>query len=228
VTHHSSQASSIDLSPVSFHELCEHTRDVFNLIAQRAFKTFENRGCVHGNNRQVWLLAESEPLTPVTFHISESAERITARAQVPEFNRQEIKVSLEPRRLSISAKSDSCEDHPSTKHNQPPGRGQIIFKVIDLPAEVDLSKVKATLNDGTLKIMMPKAAPAEGIHVETGLGLPVEDSSTRKNDGIEGAGARRLSGMPPNQPPTRNRHRRGNSVGRIEKQRFKNVMNNAS
>ncbi len=228
MTHHSSQASSIDLSPVSFHELCEHTRDVFNLIAQRAFEIFENRGCVHGNNRQDWLLAEAETLTPVTFHISESGDRITARAEVPGFNRQEIKVSFEPRRLSFSAKSDTCEDHPSRKRNQSPGREQMIFSVIGLPAEVDFSKVKATLNDGTLKIMMPKAAPAKSIHVETGLGLPAEDSSTRENDGIEGAGPRRLSGMPPNQPPKRNRHRRGNSVGRIEKQRFKNVMNNAS
>ncbi len=190
MTHHSSHASnSTDLNLVSVHELFEHTQDVFNLIAQRAFEIFENRGCVHGNDREDWFLAESELLTPVKFHISESGERITARAELPGFNRQEIKLSLEPRRLSISGKSEPHEDHQSRKHVQSLGHKQMIFRVIDLAAEVDLSKVKATLNDGTLEIVMPKADPAKSVRVETKSELPVEDeSAVRKNGGIEAAG----------------------------------------
>jgi len=42
----------------------EHTQDVFNLIARRAFEIFESRGHVHGNDREDWFLAESELLTP--------------------------------------------------------------------------------------------------------------------------------------------------------------------
>jgi len=45
MTHHSSLESSIkintDLNLVSVHELFEHTQDVFNLIARRAFEMFE-------------------------------------------------------------------------------------------------------------------------------------------------------------------------------------------
>jgi len=189
MTHHSSHASnSTDLNLVSVHELFEHTQDVFNLIAQRAFEIFENRGCAHGNDREDWFLAESELLTPVKFHISESGERITARAELPGFNRQEIKVSLEPRRLSISGKSEPHEDHQSRKHVQSLAHKHMIFRVIDLPAEVDLSKVKATLNDGTLEIVMPKADPAKSVRIETRLTLSAEDSSVRKNDGIEATG----------------------------------------
>lgn len=40
-----------DLNLVSFHELCEHSQDVFNLIARRAFEIFESRGYVHGNDQ---------------------------------------------------------------------------------------------------------------------------------------------------------------------------------
>lgn len=64
----------------------------------------------------------------------------------------------------------------------------MIFRVVDLPAEVDLSKVKATLNGDTLEVVMPKANPAS-VRVETKSGLPVEDeSAVRKNGGIEAAG----------------------------------------
>jgi len=52
MTHRSSLESSIqsstDLNLVSVHELFEHTQDVFNLIARRAFEIFESRGNVHG------------------------------------------------------------------------------------------------------------------------------------------------------------------------------------
>jgi HSP20 family protein len=179
MTHHSSNApSSTDLNLVSVHELFEHTQDVFNLIARRAFEIFEGRGCAHGNDREDWFLAESELLTPVKFHISESGEQLTARAEVPEFNRQENKVSLEPHRLIISGKAETSEDHQSRKHTQSRGRERMIFRAIDLPAEVDLSKVKATLNDGTLEVMMPKADPAKSVRVETKLVLLAEDESS--------------------------------------------------
>ena len=43
---------------------------------------------------------------------------------------------------------------------------------IDLPAEVDLSKAKATFSDGRLEVTMPKAAPAKSVRVETKIESP--------------------------------------------------------
>jgi HSP20 family protein len=201
MTHQTSQAPSIkistDLNLVSVHELFEHTQDVFNLIARRAFEIFEARGRVYGNDREDWLLAESELLAPVKFHLSESGEHLTARADVPGFNRQEIKVSLEPRRLSISGKAEPREDHHSGKHTHSLRHEQLMFRVIDLPCEVDLSKTKATFNDGTLEVVMPKMAPAKSIRVETTPGLPAEDNTSGlETGGIEAAVA------PPGVPGT--------------------------
>jgi HSP20 family protein len=178
MTHRSSPESSIEISAdvnlVSMHELFEHTQDVFNLIAKRAYDIFENRGHVHGNDREDWFLAESELLTAVKFHLSESGERLTARAEVPGFHRQEIKVSLEPLRLSISGKTEPLENYKSEKHPHSHRRAQLMFHVIDLPCEVDLSKAKASFNDGRLEVVMPKAAPARSVRVETQPGFSAE------------------------------------------------------
>jgi len=38
-----------------------------------------------------------------------------------------------------------------------------MFRVIDLPCEVDLSKAKASFNDGRLKVVIPRAAPAKSV-----------------------------------------------------------------
>jgi HSP20 family protein len=166
MTHHT------DLNLVSVHELVEHTQDVFNLIARRAFEIFESRGYVHGNDQEDWFLAESELLTPVKFHLAVSGEQLTARAEVPGFSTQEIKVSVEPRRLSISGKTEPREKRKSGKHSHSLSPAQLMFRVIDLPAEVDLSKVRATLSDGTLEVAMPRAAPVKSIRVDTELALP--------------------------------------------------------
>ncbi len=194
MTHRSSLESSIKSSPdlnlVSVHELFEHTQDVFNLIARRAFEIFESRGHVHGNDREDWFLAESELLTPVKFHLSESGERLTARAEVPGFHKQEIKVSLEPRRLSISGRTEPLENQKSEKHPHSHRHAQLMFRVIDLPCEVDLSKAKASFNDGRLKVVIPRAAPAKSVRVETKAGLSGEGgTAVHEAGGIEAAGS---------------------------------------
>jgi HSP20 family protein len=203
MTHHSSHSSiSTDLNLVSVHELFEHTQDVSNLIGRRAFEIFEGRGHAHGNDREDWFLAESELLTPVKFHISESGDQITARAELPGFNRQQIKVSVEPHRLSISGKAEPCEDHHSGKHADSVRHAQMMFRVIDLPAEIDLSKAKAAFNDGTLEVVLPKAVPVKSVRVETKLGLPAEAAtSVHDPGGIE----------PASNPPVVTRANEGNA-----------------
>lgn len=182
VTEHSSAVASIkistDLNLVSVHELFDHTQDVFNLIARRAFEIFESRGDVHGNDQQDWFLAESELLTPVRFHISESGEQLTARAEIPEFNDEDIKVSLEPRRLSISGMAEPHTVHQFGKHDHLLRYPRLMFRVINLPCEVDPSKGQAIFNDGRLEIVMPKARPAKNISEETRPGLSSEGSSS--------------------------------------------------
>lgn len=168
MTDHSAHESiSTDLNRISLHELFEHTQDVFHMISQRSFEIFEARGHANGNDREDWFLAEHELLTPVKFHISESGDQFIARAEIPGFNSQEIKVSIEPHRLTISGKAEPREDHPSRKHSNSTQHARLILRVIDLPAEVDLSKAKATFSDGRLEVTMPKAAPAKSVRVET-------------------------------------------------------------
>lgn len=178
MTHHSSHTSTGTDLNISVHELSEHTQDVFQLIARRSFEIFEARGQVNGNDREDWFLAEHELLTPVKFHISESGDQLIARAEVPGFNSQEIKVSIEPHRLTISGKAEPREDHPSGKHSHSTRHALLILRVIDLPAEVDLSKAKANFSDGRLEVTMPKAAPAKSVRVETKIEPPTARSET--------------------------------------------------
>jgi HSP20 family molecular chaperone IbpA len=46
-----------------------------------------------------------------------------------------------------------------------------MFRVIDLPTEIDLSEARATVSNGTLEVVMPKAAPAKSLRDETKLAM---------------------------------------------------------
>jgi HSP20 family protein len=176
MTHHSSVAPSrkigAEFNLTSANELSQHTQDIFDLIARRAFEIFEGRGCAHGNDREDWLLAESELLKPVEVNISQSSEQVTASVEVPGFSRQEIRVSVEPRRLIISGKAESREDHGAGKQIHSLKHEHLMFRIVDLPTEVDPSKAKATFNDGMLEVLMPKeATPAKSVRAETRIAL---------------------------------------------------------
>ena len=55
MTQHSSFAPTVeagtDLKLVAADEVFEHTQNVSNLIARRAYEIFESRGGAHGNDR---------------------------------------------------------------------------------------------------------------------------------------------------------------------------------
>lgn len=164
--------NSTDLNLVSPNELSKLSQDVVDSIARRAYEHFESRGRSSGNDWADWFLAESELLKPVKLHVVESSDHLIAHAEVPGFGSHEIKVSIEPRCLRICAKKETREDRNageaimhSLGHSL--RRTEQIFHVVELTAEVDPSKANATFKDGTLKVVMPKAASAGSVRAQT-------------------------------------------------------------
>ena len=158
------EAAPMKLLPGS--DLLDRIQDLSNSIARRAFEIFEDRGRAFGHDLEDWLRAESEFLHPMHLDIAESDDAVTVRAEVPGFSAKELEVGVEPHRLTISGKREASEDRTSKKTIYSEQCSNQIFRAIDLPAEVDSSKVTATLKDGVLELSMPKAAKAQKVRVE--------------------------------------------------------------
>ena len=93
-----------------------------------------------------WFRAEAELLHPTHMSISETDGEITVKTEVPGFNPEELKVSLEPRRLTISGKRGPSEEYGEKEKTVYQERCcSELFRVLELPAEVDASKTTATL-----------------------------------------------------------------------------------
>lgn len=147
-------------------DVFDRIQQTYESIARRAFEIFESNGRWLGHELEDWLRAESELLRPVHLEIAETDENLTVRAEVPGFSTNEIKIDVEPRRLTITGKHEAKEETKKGKTVYSERSANEILRVVALPAEVDSSKVHATLKDGILNIEMPKAIHAKTVRVE--------------------------------------------------------------
>lgn len=153
------EAAPVNLLPTS--ELGDRIQDLFNSTARRAFEIFDGRGRADGHDLEDWFRAESELLHPLHLDVEESDNALTVHAEVPGFSAKELEVGVEPHRLTITGKRETSEEGTSKKTIYREQCSNQIFRAINLPAEVDSSKVTATLKDGVLKLSMPKAAKTQ-------------------------------------------------------------------
>jgi len=141
-------------------------QQVFDSIEKRAFEIFDNNGRWFGRDLSDWLQAESEILHPLHLEIAEAEEALTVRAEVPGFTAKELDIRVEGNRLTIAGKHESKEESTKGKTIYSERCAKEIFRSVDLPSDVDGSKVNATLKDGVLNIDLPKAPHAKSVRIE--------------------------------------------------------------
>jgi HSP20 family protein len=143
----------------------QRMRDVYDTLARRAYELFDGRGRQDGHDLEDWFRAESELLSPMPLEVDEANDELIVRADVPGFRDKEIEVRVEPRRLIISGKREQVRDEKKRKTVYSERRSDEVFRTLELSEEIDPDKVKATLQDGTLEISLPKARPARKVPV---------------------------------------------------------------
>jgi HSP20 family molecular chaperone IbpA len=120
------------------------------LIAQRAYEMFESRGSLHGSDREDWFGAEHEVLHPLAIEreLTDTSLRLTA--QVPGFDAKDLEVAVGQRRAVI------CGVHSDSNRQGDAGRkDRKVMRIVELPFDVDPVLSRATLNRGTLEIVLP-------------------------------------------------------------------------
>ena len=147
-------------------DFSRRSEEIYHSIARRAFEIFESSGRVSGRNHEDWLKAEAELLHPVHLDIAESDEAVTVRAEVPGFSAKDVEIRLEPHRLAITGKRETNEERRTEKTLYSERCVDELFRVIDLPAEVNPEKTTATLKDGILQLAMPKTTAARNVKTQ--------------------------------------------------------------
>lgn len=154
------------VKPVKFQSLADNVNAILNAISCRAYEIFQGKGYAPGSDLEDWFQAERELLHPVQIQMSESDDAFEIRAEVPGFSDKDLQISVEPQRLVISGKRESTKDEKKGTAVYSEIYSDQIMRVVDLPADIDTSKVVATLKNGVLDVQLPKAAKAPAVKVE--------------------------------------------------------------
>jgi len=154
-----SDPPATSLSPRNAEDLHWEMQEVQLAITRRAYELFEARGHEHGHDWEDWFRAESELLRPVSVAVSESEDRISVRANVLGFGENELRVGIEPRRITILGKKEiSATESEGGQVEYIDWYPDQILQLIDLTTEVIPESSMVELQAGLLKFELPKAA----------------------------------------------------------------------
>jgi HSP20 family protein len=140
-------------------------REIHSRIAGRAYELYEGRGFARGLDAEDWLLAESEILQNVPAEITETETQLTIRAGVPGFTENELEVRVVPRSVCITGKKQAVSERMEEKSAGSERRAKQIFRVLDLPCEVDPSRVVASAGRGVLEVKLVKVGSRKVVPV---------------------------------------------------------------
>jgi len=124
-------------------------------VTRRAYELFESRNREHGHDWEDWFQAESELLRPVSTAVSESPNRFSIRVNVFGLGANELKVSIEPRRIAILGRKEISGVPGTPPTDFYPDQ---ILRMIDITSEVDPAGAVVELQNGILKFELPKVA----------------------------------------------------------------------
>lgn len=93
-------------------------------------------------------------------NVWEDADRLYAEAELPGLSLNDVEIFVVGDELTLKGHRPTDSDKDATYHRRERGTGDF-SRVLTLPVEVDAEKVEATLRDGVLTIVMPKAEAAK-------------------------------------------------------------------
>jgi HSP20 family molecular chaperone IbpA len=146
--------------------LWERMNTLQNEIARRAFQLFERNGFRMGEDLENWVRAESDLLHPIQVELAEAENELVLRAELPGFTEKDVEVKTEADRVYITGKQEEKKEEKKEKTLYSELRSREVFRSLQLPAQIDPDKAKATISNGVLELRMPK--------VETQKKVPVK------------------------------------------------------
>jgi HSP20 family protein len=148
---------------VEAQKLFDRLKAFTQMIERRAYHFFEERGQEPGDDLADWFRAETELMRPVAIDLREDAKSIFIRAEVPGFEAEEIKVSVDPQYVVLCGETANTEEGKTDDGER---LVQQFYRTIGLPNAIEPDKTTAVLKNGVLELTLIKAAPTESVNVD--------------------------------------------------------------
>ncbi len=125
---------------------------VHHQIAQLAFEIFCESGRTEGHALRDWCKAEAQLLEPVTVELEQSKPEVIVHARLRGFAAGDVELSADSRHLFIAAEHTAVRSKPGREA----GRPNRVFRIVELPFEIDSRAGTAFLSKEGLDVVLPR------------------------------------------------------------------------
>lgn len=122
-------------------------------VARHAFL---EAACALGHEVESWRRAKSELVRPLCHGQMIRDDDIWVETNTGEFGEGTLEILVSPRHITICGKPRSSRIGEMTEGKDSRGKNEIVFRILELPADVEPSAVTAKLNGPMLEIRFPK------------------------------------------------------------------------
>jgi HSP20 family protein len=143
--------------------------DPFNELEEmeKRLATLFGRAPLRKNgDKEVMTVAEWAPLVDIT----EDEKEYLIKAELPEVNKEEVKLTVHDDVLSISGERKYEKEEKGKKYHRVERAYGSFTRSFTLPEDADASKVAADYKDGVLKVHLPKSEKAKPKSIEVKIG----------------------------------------------------------
>jgi HSP20 family protein len=147
----------------------EEMERIMDRIRERAFSMFADRGLIQGRELDDWLRAEREICWPAA-ELAEKDNGYVLNVALPGFDPADVSVTATPRELIVKAIKTTAEKEMKA------AAGRLAwseldrdeaYRRIELPTDINVDKITATLRNGLLEIVAPKAKSVKAVEVKS-------------------------------------------------------------
>jgi HSP20 family protein len=101
--------------------------------------------------------------------VLEDKDKLTVKAELPGFKREDINVSLHEDNLVISGERRCEEEQKEGEFYRCERNYGRFHRAVSLPSSVDMEKIDARYRDGILTVTLPKSEKARGKQIEVSV-----------------------------------------------------------
>ena len=134
-------------------------------LQNRLSSVFSRAPVRRGNGREEITLADWSPLADIT----EDDKEYIIKAELPDVNKEDVKVTVENGVLTISGERKFEKEEKKKKYHRIERSYGSFVRSFTLPDHADASKVKAEFKNGMLTVRVPKSEKAKPKQIEVNV-----------------------------------------------------------
>ena len=141
--------------------LTNNFQKIQNMIRERAYHNFLNRGFYEGDSLTDWLQAKSEILSDIDLQLKDQKRNILVEGDVKGYTPEEIEVEVCDGELRISGSHMETTTVKKDGKTEKKSQRRYFYQSFPLPAAVNEDKIQVKLSkSGSLKLTLPKMSAA--------------------------------------------------------------------